>query len=150
LFTGRPGPGRIGLIDLGLIAVLTDDEAANYIGFLRAVGEGDGGKAADCVLRWGVAQEGKGPEAEDSVAGFRAAVIASFAEVCRGYGTNIQLGQVLQVTLSAPQPASPTVRPLRYLRRSCSHPSPRPVSALTPSPFAEVSPQVVLSHLRTY
>jgi aarF domain-containing kinase len=100
---GRPGRGRIGLVDLGLVAVLTDDEAANYIGFLRAVGEGDGGAAADCVLRWGVPQQDPavtGPAAGESAAGFRAAVIASFAKVCRGYGTNIQLGQVLQVVLT--------------------------------------------------
>lgn len=97
---GRPGRGRIGLVDLGLVAVLTDEEAANYIGFLRAVGEGDGGAAADCVLRWGVVQAAKGQAAEAAAASFRSAVIASFAEVCRGYGTNIQLGQVLQVVLT--------------------------------------------------
>jgi len=40
------------LVDLGLVAELTEEEAAHYIGFLRAVGEGDGGAAADCVLQW--------------------------------------------------------------------------------------------------
>ena len=91
---------RIGLVDLGLVAVLTDDEAANFIGFLRAVGDGDGGSAADCVLRWRVGPGGDAHGSELAELSFRKAVIASFAKVCRGYGTNIQLGEVLQTVLT--------------------------------------------------
>lgn len=37
---GRGGLGTIGMVDLGMTAVLTASEQHNFIGFLQAVGEG--------------------------------------------------------------------------------------------------------------
>jgi aarF domain-containing kinase len=106
---------RIGLVDAGLVAVLTSEQRRNFIGLLEALGEGDGRQAADCVLRFArhagqdlhqaaqqdaarrnVRQE---PDAHRDEA-FRSDMAQLFAAICRGYGTNVDLGAVLRGILT--------------------------------------------------
>lgn len=87
---------RLSLVDFGLIAALTPQEQRGYIGFLRALSDGDGEAAAACVLRWSRAQACSSAECQRQ---FTADLAASYAVVCRGFGTGTQLGDVLRATL---------------------------------------------------
>jgi len=87
---------RIQMVDLGLVATLTADERRNFIGFLQALGNGDGRAAARCVLGWSANQAC----ADDAcVGGFEDGMGRMFDQICRGYGTGIHLGNVLRGTL---------------------------------------------------
>ena len=101
---GREGLGAIGMVDLGMTAVLTPEEQHNFIGFLVAVGEGDGRSAARCVLRWagerGAYSRGKTPQdLPPRGHAFIEAMACSFGVHCLGYGHGIDLGVVLRETL---------------------------------------------------
>lgn len=98
---GRNGVGAIGMVDLGMTAVLTPDEQHNFIGFLQAIGDGDGRAAARRVLRWAARAHGdemsaSGPRDRD----FIEAMSRSFESHCQGYGHSVDLGVVLRETLS--------------------------------------------------
>ena len=92
LFAREPHP-TIAIVDLGLVAVLSAEEQRNFIGFLHALGRGDGARAAACVLGWSRRQ------ACTRRAEFTEAMRAYFATSCRGYGTGIHLGNVLRAVL---------------------------------------------------
>ena len=81
------------LIDAGMVARLRPTESKNFIGFLQAVGAGDGRRAARRVLGFSDVQTCETPEsfAEDMAAFFRVS--------CRGYGTNVDFGEVLRGVL---------------------------------------------------
>lgn len=83
--------GAIHLVDLGMVATLRAEEADNYIGFLCAMGAGDGAAAGRCMLGFSSPQEQpcKDPEA------FVSAMAALFRDKCRGYGTNVGFADVL-------------------------------------------------------
>lgn len=89
-----PARGELALVDLGLVAVLSDEERASFIGLLRAMGDGDGHRAAAAVL--GFAPRQGCVDAR----GFSRAMAALFAERCRGYGTGINFGEVLRSVLA--------------------------------------------------
>ena len=99
-----------------MTAVLTADEQHHFIGFLQAIGDGDGDAAARCVLRWAAGTPsgdggGEDPGSSTDTASrvsrppsrrdraFTAAMARSFAVHCRGYGQRIDLGVVLRETL---------------------------------------------------
>jgi len=84
---------RITLVDTGLVTTLTVDERRNFIGFLQALGDGDGRRAAQCMLGWSSVQ------AHADEAGFRSEMEALFWRICRGYGSGIHLGDVLRGAL---------------------------------------------------
>jgi aarF domain-containing kinase len=101
---------RIGLVDAGLVAVLTPEQRKNFIGLLEAMGEGDGRQAADCVLRFAHHDKQdhfcmlsptarKGIEIRRDEA-FRKDMSLLFAAICRGYGTDVDLGAVLRGILT--------------------------------------------------
>lgn len=75
----------ITLVDTGLVAVLTAGERRNFIGFLQALGDGDGRRAAQCVLGWSVQQVCEDEE------GFRRDMGTMFRETCNGYGTGAHI-----------------------------------------------------------
>lgn len=87
---------RVNMVDLGLVVVLTVEEQRNFIGFLQAVGNGDGRAAARCVLRWSPKQACESTACMD---GFEDQMARLFDQICRGYGTGIHLGNVLRNVL---------------------------------------------------
>ena len=87
---------EITMVDLGLVAVLSSEEQRNFIGFLQALGNGDGRTAARCVLAW---SDNQGCTGAECTSGFEEQMGLLFAEICRGYGTGIHLGDVLRSTL---------------------------------------------------
>lgn len=93
----RPPNARVVLVDAGMVANLGLDEQRNFVGFLAAVGEGDGRDAGRFVLRWSAAQTCASAEAQ---AAFVEAMAAFFATDCRGYGTEVDLGHVLRGVLT--------------------------------------------------
>ena len=82
------------LVDAGMVASLTPDESLNFIGLLSALGAGDGRAAADAVLGFG-----KSSPNED----FSAEVVELFSRICRGYGTEVDVGEVLRGVLGLVQ-----------------------------------------------
>eukprot|EP01041_Mallomonas_annulata_P003141 gene3141-6180_t len=86
---------RIVLVDAGMVARLLDSEKENFIGFLESLGEGNGSEAADFILNFS-------PTVYSSIVknSFRNDMITLFAKVCRGYGTNTDLGDVLRGILN--------------------------------------------------
>ena len=89
--TGRPPV--LSLIDLGMVARITRDESQAFIGFIQAIGAGDGAAAARRVLKFSAAQECATPLE------FEADMVRFFRETCRGYGTNVAFGVVLKGVL---------------------------------------------------
>ena len=89
--SGRPPV--LSLIDLGMVARLTRDESQAFIGFIQAIGAGDGAAAARRVLKFSANQECATPLE------FEADMVHFFRETCRGYGTNVAFGVVLKGVL---------------------------------------------------
>ena len=81
------------LIDAGMVDVLSAAELDNFIGVIRAMGAGDGGKAASHLLRFSAQQ----PHADE--VGFRRYMASFFDSKCRGFGTGVVVGEVLQGVL---------------------------------------------------
>ena len=79
-----------------MTARLEHQERINFIGLLAAIGEGDGVETADFVLSFM-------PNASYSDAtrqAFREDMQTFFGATCRGYHTNIDLGEVLRGVLA--------------------------------------------------
>ena len=93
----HPANARVVLVDAGMVASLGVDEQRNFVGFLAALGEGDGRDAGRFVLRWSTAQTCAAAEAQ---AAFVEAMAGFFATDCRGYGTGVDLGHVLRGVLT--------------------------------------------------
>ena len=86
---GTPG---VCLVDAGMVAQLTNDESENFIGLLCSLGDGDGKFAAQCALRF--SKDTALSEEEEQA--FTDDVCLVFEERCRGYGTNVDVGEVLR------------------------------------------------------
>eukprot|EP01040_Poterioochromonas_malhamensis_P004695 gene4695-5031_t len=86
---------KIGLVDAGMVAILTPDQQKNFIGLIEAVGEGSGSEAADCVMNFSSHEI-----AEDTKLSFRHDMINVFKRVAKGYGTDVSLGLVLREVLN--------------------------------------------------
>jgi aarF domain-containing kinase len=86
---------RITLVDAGMVAQLTDDESSAFIGLLTCLGESDGEAAAEFALRFSI-ENNFGAKEKDA---FKKDMQDLFAEKCRGYGTNIDVGEILRGVL---------------------------------------------------
>jgi len=92
---------RIGLVDAGMVAELTASEKRNFVGLIEAIGEGAGMEAANCVLQFSsVNQEGPYLEVTRRHHDFQSDMVELFSRVARGYGTNVDLGEVLRGVLN--------------------------------------------------
>jgi len=96
LLQGADGalPPKLILLDLGMVARLSREESEAFIGLLNAVGDGDGRAAAKCVLAFSEEQ----PNAHRDE--FEREMGELFVRTCRGFGTNVKLGEVLVGVLS--------------------------------------------------
>lgn len=86
---------RICLVDAGMVAQLTENESALFIGLLCSLGQGDGRLAAKFVLQFSVEND-LSPEEQES---FTADMDSLFKDTCNGYGTNVDVGEVLRGVL---------------------------------------------------
>jgi aarF domain-containing kinase len=83
-------------VDAGMVAVLNRKEQENFIGLLAAMGRGDGEEAANFVMNFSVKSE-YSPTIRMK---FRKGMVELFGKVCRGYGTHVDIGEVLRGILS--------------------------------------------------
>jgi aarF domain-containing kinase len=86
------------LVDAGMVARLSAQESAAFIGIIASLGEGNGKDAADCILQFSAANADRLTEAQRDA--FQDDVIVLFARECRGYGTNVDVGNVLKGLLT--------------------------------------------------
>eukprot|EP01038_Epipyxis_sp_PR26KG_P005215 gene5215-7256_t len=86
---------KLSLVDAGMVARLTSEEQENFIGFIESLGEGNGINAANCVLKFS-----SNSEVNENADLFRIEMKNMFAEICRGYYTNVDLGAVFRGLLS--------------------------------------------------
>jgi predicted unusual protein kinase regulating ubiquinone biosynthesis (AarF/ABC1/UbiB family) len=87
---------RIVLVDAGMVARLVPEEQRNFIGRIEAMGEGRGEEAADHVMRFTAA-----PTYDAHTrANFRRGMKELFANECRGYGHNVNIGRALRGILN--------------------------------------------------
>eukprot|EP01042_Synura_sphagnicola_P002372 gene2372-2849_t len=93
----RSTEAQLTMVDAGMVAVLEADERENFIGFLEALGEGDGRLAARFVLGFSVHTVGYSPQTVES---FKVDMTELFRVTCRGYGTNVNVGEVLRGVLT--------------------------------------------------
>jgi len=89
---------KIVLVDAGMVARLLPDEQFNFIGFLEAMGQGDGKDAANRVMMW--SSDAHKFYSEKQKVAFRADMDALFKRICRGYGHNVSIGEVLRGVLT--------------------------------------------------
>lgn len=88
---------RLILLDVGMVARLTQAESDAFVGLLHAMGAGNGKRAAQVVLRFSEEQTCKSTVDQQA---FQKDMQSMFAERCRGFGTNIQFGSVLRGVLT--------------------------------------------------
>ena len=88
-------PESIVLVDAGMVAELKLIERQNFIGLLEAMGEGKGDEAARYVI--GFSQNNLNHKNKDK---FTREMKILFAETCKGYDTNVSLGNVLRGILT--------------------------------------------------
>eukprot|EP00927_Polykrikos_kofoidii_P041594 TRINITY_DN35456_c0_g1_i1.p1 TRINITY_DN35456_c0_g1~~TRINITY_DN35456_c0_g1_i1.p1 ORF type:complete len:591 (-),score=87.91 TRINITY_DN35456_c0_g1_i1:102-1874(-) len=81
---------QIVLLDAGLAVPLTNDERKNFIGFLQAIGDGNGDVLAERVMHF----SSKGPTG--NIDGFTSDVNQLCSTSCHGYGTGVDISDVLQ------------------------------------------------------
>lgn len=86
---------QITLVDAGMVAQLNDQESNIFIGLLSCLGEGDGEEAAKYALQFSV--ENSMEDEEKSA--FTEEMKDLFSKKCRGYGTNVHVGEVLRGVL---------------------------------------------------
>lgn len=83
---------RICLVDAGMVAQLTEHESSTFIGLLASLGQGDGRLAAKFALRFSQENDLSLVEQEE----FSREMVVLFQKICRGYGTNVDVGEVLR------------------------------------------------------
>jgi aarF domain-containing kinase len=88
---------RVTLVDAGMVAQLTEEESSTFIGFFSAMGEGDGKLAAKFAL--GFSKENQSLSSDEREA-FVKDMADLFDKQCRGYGTDVEVGEVLRGILS--------------------------------------------------
>ena len=77
-----------------MVAELTRHEQANFMGLLECIGEGDAYGAADHILEFSTV--GRAHYSAQLIDAFRADMKVLFARVARGYGTDMDIGQILR------------------------------------------------------
>lgn len=90
---------RIVLLDVGMVARLTQQESDAFIGLLQAIGAGDGRAASRAVLRFSTEPQEFCVTPEQMNA-FAEDMHSLFLERCRGYGTGVKFGEVLRGVLA--------------------------------------------------
>jgi len=86
---------RICLVDAGMVAQLSEHESTTFIGLLASLGQGNGRLAAKFAARFS-SENNLSPEEEEA---FAIEMDALFQRVCRGYGSNVDVGAVLRGVL---------------------------------------------------
>jgi predicted unusual protein kinase regulating ubiquinone biosynthesis (AarF/ABC1/UbiB family) len=86
---------QITLVDAGMVAQLTDNESAAFIGLMSSLGEGDGDEAAAFTLQFSL----ENSMTEEQRRSFAADMVTLFSERCRGYETGVDVGYVLRGVL---------------------------------------------------
>lgn len=81
------------LIDAGMVDVMSPAQQENFIGLFKSMGAGDGAMAARHLMLFSQKQ----PHADE--VGFTCYLSDLFAAKCRGYGTGVVVGEVLQGVL---------------------------------------------------
>lgn len=89
---------KIVLVDAGMVASLLPEERSNFIGLLEAVGEASGSEAADYVMNFSYKNQYK--YSAETREQFKNDMKVFFQKSCRGYGTNVSIGNVLRGILS--------------------------------------------------
>jgi aarF domain-containing kinase len=84
------------LVDAGMVASLTSDERSNFIGMLEATGDGNGRQAAYFISKF----SNKRHYSKETIEAFQQDTEVLFAKICRGYGTNVDMGEVLRGILT--------------------------------------------------
>jgi aarF domain-containing kinase len=82
----------ITLVDAGMVAQLTDNESSAFIGLLASLGEGDGKEAAKFALQFSIENN----MSDEKRSAFMDDMVELFAERCRGYGMDVDVGHVLR------------------------------------------------------
>lgn len=91
--------GQVTLVDAGMVAQLDNNESTNYIGLISALGEGDGRAAAEAILKFKSDGNASSDLSAEEKEAFTIDIIELFEERCRGYGTNVDFGNVLRGVL---------------------------------------------------
>jgi len=86
---------RITLVDAGMVAQLTEEESSTFVGLLTTLGEGDGEAAAEFALQFSLENE----LGEEEKKRFKEDMCSLFAQCCKGYGTDVDVGEVLRGVL---------------------------------------------------
>lgn len=89
--SGPAGKPQIIIIDAGMAAYLTPSERTNFIGMLQALGDGDGSALAERILCFSQRNH-----CRESTTAFTADVKTLCAERCKGYGTGLDVGEVVR------------------------------------------------------
>ena len=95
---------EITLVDAGMVAALQDDEIENFAGLMSSLGAGDGRSAGEAVLKFSSRADGdKDETCGDLTPAQRQAFVKDmvilFEDICKGYGTNVDVGEVLRGVL---------------------------------------------------
>lgn len=83
---------QITLVDAGMVAQLTEEESSTFIGMLTCLGDGDGDSAAEFALRFSVGNDLGDKQKKE----FKREMVEFFEKNCRGYGTNVDVGEVFR------------------------------------------------------
>mmetsp|Transcript_8473 Transcript_8473/g.20380 ORF Transcript_8473/g.20380 Transcript_8473/m.20380 type:complete len:672 (+) Transcript_8473:127-2142(+) len=86
---------QITLVDAGMVAQLTEEESSTFIGLLTTLGEGNGEAAAEFAMQFSIENELD----EEEKKRFKEDMRALFDQCCKGYGTNVDVGEVLRGVL---------------------------------------------------
>ncbi|CAM9266582.1 unnamed protein product [Laminaria digitata] len=91
------GPPRLVLVDAGMVAKLFGNQRRHFIRLLECLGSGDGVEAGRAVLEFSTKQTCVGKEEQEA---FLNEMEAVFLERCRGYHTNVDVGDILRGVLT--------------------------------------------------
>ncbi|CAJ1966840.1 unnamed protein product [Cylindrotheca closterium] len=86
---------RITLVDAGMVAQLTEEESSTFIGLLTTIGEGNGEAAAEFALQFSIDND----LSEEEKKLFKEDMRVLFDKCCKGYGTGVDVGEVLRGVL---------------------------------------------------
>ncbi len=94
-FEGNRFQFSIGAVDAGLVTTLSPAERLNFIGLVEVIGDGDGVRAAECVLQFSAAHK-----SVSTSSAFRRDMSELFRRVRTGYGNQVEIGDVLRGILA--------------------------------------------------
>mmetsp|Transcript_24674 Transcript_24674/g.58714 ORF Transcript_24674/g.58714 Transcript_24674/m.58714 type:complete len:710 (-) Transcript_24674:29-2158(-) len=89
------GPPTLVLIDAGMVDAMSIEEQEIFIGVVKAMGAGDGRKAARYLMRFSKEQS---PTLDREA--FTVAMQGLFDVKCKGFGTGVDVGEVLRGVLN--------------------------------------------------